>query len=59
MKKTLTTIGVSILAVAGIALAWWLFSPLFIANLLKKTFPLNSLAKANSLRCHQKKQKKQ
>ena len=39
MKKTLTTIGVSILAVAGIALAWWLFSPLFISQSVEENFP--------------------
>ena len=40
MKKTLTTIGVSILAIAGIALAWWLFSPLFISQSVDEAFPV-------------------
>ena len=39
MKKTISIIGASVLAVAGIALAWWLFSPLFISQSVEEDFP--------------------
>ena len=39
MKKTIPIIGASILALAGIALAWWLFSPLFISQSVEEAFP--------------------
>ncbi|MCP4139662.1 MAG: DM13 domain-containing protein [Chloroflexi bacterium] len=39
MKKTISTIGASLLAIAGLALAWWLFSPLFISQTIEEDFP--------------------
>ena len=39
MKKTISIIGISVLAIAGIALAWWLFSPLFISQSVEEAFP--------------------
>ena len=39
MKKKLSPLILSILALGGVALAWWLFSPLFIDQTVEEALP--------------------